>query len=201
MTPRLQSVPAVRVRRRRSVAVIVGALMALSLGSVPVSATIVERNRFTAARTSSWLGLRLSDDRSRASRRHKVLVRADRKVDGLVYVTDNYAFKETWTAADGRSFALSATRSARMSRPSRSADRSTEFTFQAAGPGPVDHRLVRTRHRRGSREHLVRLHDRPRGRELLQLPGRQALRAASRVRDRPVQARRSRSPERTRRTI
>ena len=40
--------------------------------------------------------------------RHTFRVREDRKVDGLFYASDTFAFKETWTAADGRSFGLSA---------------------------------------------------------------------------------------------
>ena len=81
--------------------------MALSLSSVPVSATIVERNRFTEPYefVAGFCGYPMT---VKGVETHKVLVRADRKVDGLVYFTDNYAFQETWTAADGRSFTLSA---------------------------------------------------------------------------------------------
>ena len=38
---------------------------------------------------------------------HLIHVRADRRVDDNYFFTNNYAWRETWTAADGRSFTLS----------------------------------------------------------------------------------------------
>jgi predicted esterase len=38
---------------------------------------------------------------------HLIHVRADRRVDDNFFFTNNYAWRETWTAADGRSFTIS----------------------------------------------------------------------------------------------
>ena len=38
---------------------------------------------------------------------HFIHVRTDRRVDGNVFFTNNYSWRETWTAADGRSFTIS----------------------------------------------------------------------------------------------
>ena len=60
---------------------------------------------------------------------HKVQVRADKKLEGIVFVTDNYDFKEAWTAADGRSFTMTANALAKDVK-AKSVDGSVyEFTF------------------------------------------------------------------------
>jgi len=91
-----------------AVAASVSALLALTIGSAPVSATIVERDRFVHSqyddeRWDCGYPMQVKGDT-----RHNFRVRQDPKVDGIVYATDTYAFKETWTAKDGRSFGLSA---------------------------------------------------------------------------------------------
>ena len=97
---------------------------------------------------------------------HKVLVRADRKVDGIVYVTDNYEFKETWTAADGRSFTLSANALAKDVKAKSLGGSLYRVHLPTARVSRTYHRLVRRVISRDPRDPLVRLHDRPRGREL-----------------------------------
>src|SRR5207302_2746492 len=39
---------------------------------------------------------------------HRVHLRADRRLDGNFFYTDNYAVRETWTAPDGRWFTITA---------------------------------------------------------------------------------------------
>ncbi len=175
--------------------------MALSLGSVPVSATIVERNRFVRALRVRGGDLRVSDDGQgrrdpqgpgpcrQEGRRPRLLHRQlrvqgdlDRRRRSLVHAVGERG------------------RQGRQGRVARR-DRSTD----SRPSSPVRPRSSPTRPVASSRgiagTSSFDLRHRPRGRELLRVPGRPALRAARGVRDRPVQARRSRSPATTRRGI
>ena len=136
--------------------------MALSLGSVPVSATISERDHFVH---SSYDDVRWDCGypmEVKGETRHNFRVREDRKVDGLVYVSDNYAFKETWTAADGRSFGLSANSVTKDVQAVPLGGSNYRFTFKQPGQAFDHPGFVRTHRRQGPREHHVRLHLRPR---------------------------------------
>ena len=64
---------------------------------------------------------------------HLVQVRADKKLDGNVFVTDNYQFEETWTAADGRWFTLSANGVFKDIKAKSLGGSSYEFTFHEVG--------------------------------------------------------------------
>ena len=61
-----------------------------------------------------------------------VHVRADKNPD-IVYVTDNYAFRETWTASDGRWFTLSGNGLAKDVKATRVSGTLYEFTFHSSG--------------------------------------------------------------------
>ena len=61
-----------------------------------------------------------------------VHVRADKNPD-IVYVTDNYAFRETWTASDGRWFTLSGDGLAKDVKATRVSGTLYEFTFHDSG--------------------------------------------------------------------
>ena len=95
-----------RTRRGWPVCVI-AVLFALIASSAPGSATIIERYRSTQTydevRWDCGYAMRVVGVET-----HKVQVRADKKVEGIAYVSDNYDFKEVWTAADGRSFTMTA---------------------------------------------------------------------------------------------
>ena len=64
---------------------------------------------------------------------HKIQVRANKKVDGIVFGTDNYAFKETWTTADGRWFTLQADAVSKDVRAKSLGGTLYEFTFHQSG--------------------------------------------------------------------
>src|SRR5215210_763548 len=73
----------------------------------PASATIIERERFTENyEFTAWdCGYEMAVVGSAS---HQIQLRADKKLDGNALFSDNYSVRETWTAADGRSFTLSA---------------------------------------------------------------------------------------------
>ena len=93
-----------RPRRCGGLIWVLAIAVALIAGSTPASATIVERYRssesYDDVRWDCGYAMRVVGVET-----HKVQVRADKKVDGIVYITDNYDFREVWTAADGRSYA------------------------------------------------------------------------------------------------
>ena len=96
-----------RTRRLRWLAVFGSALIALTMVAGPASATIIERERFTQDyEFDAWdCGYEMHVVGTES---HLFQVRADKKLDGNAFFTDNYQYRETWTAADGRSFTLSA---------------------------------------------------------------------------------------------
>jgi dienelactone hydrolase len=97
-----------RLRQRRAVAAVIGALLALTVGSAPASATIVERDHVVNEPYEFVAGNCGYPMQVTGESRHTFRIRADAKDDRIVYVTETYAFRETWTAADGRSFSVSA---------------------------------------------------------------------------------------------
>ena len=119
---------------------------------------------------------------------HFIHVRTDRRVDGNVFFTNNYSWRETWTAADGRSFTISgngifkdvkAQVPGRFAVPvrvprERSAVRHQELVLARSSPATAG----------THRELHVRLRDRR-----VQLPRKRAPWATSDVRCRPVQGR------------
>jgi dienelactone hydrolase len=96
----------IRTRRSRGLAVLGSALIAMTLATGSASATIIERDRFTNHyEFTAWdcgYPMQVVGDES-----HLIQVRADNRLDGNAFFTDNYQFSETWTAADGRWFTLS----------------------------------------------------------------------------------------------
>jgi predicted esterase len=124
----------VSARRRRLAAVAsIGALMAvMTWGAAPASATIVERDRFTQPyEFVNWdcgYPLTIAGVES-----HLVQFRVDKKDDRIVYVTDNYEFKETWTAPDGRWFTLAANGLSKDVRAKSIGGSAYQLTFHTAG--------------------------------------------------------------------
>jgi predicted esterase len=97
-----------RRTRHRGLAVLGSALIALSLAVGSASATVdrdppvVDEPYAFDAWDCGYL-MRVEGVQS-----HRVHVRTDQRVDDNFFFTDNYAWRETWTAEDGRSFTLSA---------------------------------------------------------------------------------------------
>src|SRR5688572_21148149 len=95
-----------RTRRFRALAVIGSMLIAMTLVAGSASATIIERERFTNPyEFTAWdcgYPMQVVGEDS-----HLIIGRADKKLDGNALFTDNFEFRETWTAADGRWFTLS----------------------------------------------------------------------------------------------
>jgi dienelactone hydrolase len=121
-----------RTRRFRGLAVIGSALIAMTLVAGSASATIIERERFTEDyEFDTWeCGYEMHVVGVES---HLVQVRADKKIDGNVFVTDNYEARETWTAADGRSFTLSANGIFKDIKAKSLGGSLYEFTFHEAG--------------------------------------------------------------------
>ena len=96
-----------RTRFLRGMAVLSSALIALTMVAGSASATIIERERFTENyEFDAWDCGYVMHVVGAGS--HLIQLRADKKLDGNALFTDNYQVRETWTAADGRSFTLSA---------------------------------------------------------------------------------------------
>src|SRR6266567_8809953 len=121
-----------RTRRLRGLACLVAVLSALTWGGGSVSATIGDRFTFTNPYDYvNWdcgYPMRVVGVES-----HLVLVRIDKNLDGNVFVTDNYEFKETWTGSDGRWFALTAKGTAKDIRAKSLGGTLYEFTFHNSG--------------------------------------------------------------------
>jgi len=81
--------------------------MLLTIGAAPASATISERFKFGGqyddVRWDCGYPMTVAGVDS-----HNVVIRADKKLDGNVFYSEEYRFREVWTAADGRSFTLGA---------------------------------------------------------------------------------------------
>ena len=101
------SVRQARTRRFRGLAVAGSALLALTMAAGSTSATITFRDRSSQDyEFDAWdCGYTMHVVGTQS---HLVQERADKKLDGNTFFTDNYEVRETWTAADGRWFTLSA---------------------------------------------------------------------------------------------
>ena len=121
-----------RTRRLRGLAVLGSALIALTMVAGPASATIVERERFTQDyEFDAWdCGYEMHVVGVES---HLFQVRADKKLDGNVFFTDNYQIEETWTAADGRWFTLSANGVFKDIKAKSLGGSLYEFTFHDVG--------------------------------------------------------------------
>ena len=94
-------------RARRWLGLIAATAITMTLSAGSVSATVVERERvfgnhyeFTAwdcGYPMQVVGVET----------HFIHLRQDRRVADIFFFTNNYSWRETWTAADGRSFTLS----------------------------------------------------------------------------------------------
>ena len=121
-----------RTGRMRALAVLGSALLAVTLATGSASATIVDRGtsgdhyEFT-----SWdcgYPMQVEGDYS-----NEFQVRADSKNADIVYVTTRNAFKETWTAGDGRWFTLSGHNLYKDIKATRVSGTLYEFKFHLPG--------------------------------------------------------------------
>jgi len=121
-----------RRSRCRGLLCIIAVTLVLIASSTPASATIVERYRSSDSYDDvRWdCGYAMSVV---GVATHKVQVRADKKVDGIVYFTDNYDFREVWKARDGRSFTLMANGLAKDVKAKSVGGSVYEFTFKRSG--------------------------------------------------------------------
>ncbi len=119
-------------RRVRALGVLGSALIAATLATGSASATIVERGTFSDPyEFTSWdCGYPLHVQGSFSD---EVLVRADKKNADIVYVTTRHAFKETWTAEDGRSFTLDGHNLYKDIKAKRVTGQLYAFTFHIPG--------------------------------------------------------------------
>jgi len=121
-----------RTRRLRALGVLGSALIALTLATGPASATIVDRhNESGPYEFTAWdcgypmqVAGAFSDD---------IQVRVDTKNADIAYVTNRHSFKETWTAADGRSFTLSGHALYKDIKAKRVDGQLYAFTFHISG--------------------------------------------------------------------
>jgi dienelactone hydrolase len=107
MATNLVPIRRTRPRAVRGSAILGSALIALTMVAGSASATILERDRFTQEyEFDAWdCGYAMHVVGSES---HLIQLRADKKLDGNAFFTDNYQVKQTWTAGDGRWFTLSA---------------------------------------------------------------------------------------------
>jgi hypothetical protein len=116
----------------RGFAVFAAIVLALTMVAGPASATIIDRFRFTGDyEFDAWdcgYGMHVVGTET-----HLFLTRADKKLDGNAFFTNNYEVHETWTAADGRWFTLSANGIAKDLTAKSVGDSVYEFTFHDVG--------------------------------------------------------------------
>jgi dienelactone hydrolase len=107
MATNLVPIRRTRPRAVRGSAILGSALIALTMVAGSASATILERDRFTQEyEFDAWdCGYAMHVVGSES---HLIQLRADKKLDGNAFFTDNYQVEQTWTAGDGRWFTLSA---------------------------------------------------------------------------------------------
>jgi dienelactone hydrolase len=107
MATNLVPIRRTRTRAVRGSAILGSALIALTMVAGSASATILERDRFTQEyEFDAWdCGYAMHVVGSES---HLIQLRADKKLDGNAFFTDNYEVEQTWTAGDGRWFTLSA---------------------------------------------------------------------------------------------
>src|SRR5437773_4232708 len=119
-------------RRLRGLGCFVAVLVAMTWGSAPASATTIDRYRFTQpyedVRWDCGYAIRVVSVES-----HVAEIRLDKKLDGNVFVNDNYDFKEVWTAADGRYFTLAGNGLAKNVKAKSLGGSLYEFTFNNPG--------------------------------------------------------------------
>jgi hypothetical protein len=121
-----------RTRGLRVLGCIAALLVALTSASASATATIGDRFKFSNPYDFvSWDCGYPMDVAGVES--HLVLVRNDKSLDGNVFVTDNYEFKETWTSADGTWFSLAGNGVAKDVRAKSLGGTLYEFTFQDSG--------------------------------------------------------------------
>ena len=121
---------------------------------------------------------------------HMIHVRANRRLEDNFLFTNNYAWRETWTAADGRSFTISGNGIFKDVKAQSLGGSLYRFEFHENGQPIVDHQLGRQGHLPRPRELHRKLHVRLRDRRV-QLPRRRAPRTTPDVRCRSVPARRT----------
>jgi dienelactone hydrolase len=122
-------------RRIRAFGVFVAALALLSLAAGSASATITDRSGRVTQPYSfvSWDWNCGYPMQVTGTTTDQVQVRVDRKDPRIVFVTDNYQFRETRTVADGRSFQVEGNGLAKDVRAKSLGGSLYEFTFHNAG--------------------------------------------------------------------
>ena len=122
----------IRARRLRWLSSFVVVLVAITCGSASAGATVIDRERSTRSydevRWDCGYPMQVVGVES-----HTVQVRANKKLDGYDFVTDNYYVTEVWTAKDGRSFKLAANGIAKDFKIKRVQGSVYEFTFHNSG--------------------------------------------------------------------
>ena len=122
----------IRARRLRWLSSFIAVLVVVTCGA-SASATVVDREQFTRSyvdevRWDCGYPMKVTGVES-----HKVQFRANKKLDGYGFFTDNYNVAETWKAADGRSFTLAANGIAKDVKIKRVQGSVYEFTFHDSG--------------------------------------------------------------------
>jgi hypothetical protein len=120
------------MRRVLALASALAIVATLTWGSAPASATILGRDTYTRpydeVRWDCGYAMRVVGVES-----HKVQVRVDKKLVGNVFVTDNYDYREVWTATDGRSFTMAGNGLAKDVKAKLVAGTDYQFTFHNPG--------------------------------------------------------------------
>ena len=121
-----------RTPRMRALGVLGAALLLVTLATGSASATLVDRGTFGGPYDfTAWdcgYPMQVDGDDSGAFQ-----VRADKSNADIVFVTVRHAFKETWTAEDGRWFTLSGHWLEKDIKATRVAGTLYEFTFHLPG--------------------------------------------------------------------
>ena len=143
MTASRSPMSGTRRRHLRWLGAFVAVLFALTWVGGTANATIIERDKYTQPYdVVNWdCGYPM---RVVGVENHSVHIRQDKKIDGNVFVTDNYDFNETWTATDGRHFGMSANAIAKDVKGKLVGGTVYKFTYNISGSAGDDHRLVRT---------------------------------------------------------
>ena len=166
----------------------------LLAGAAPASATVLEHTNFTQPYAfANWSCGYPMDVVGQES--HTVVVRDDKRTDDIVYVTDVFAYDETWTNADGNSFRVSANGVAKDVRAKRLGATEYQFKFQYTGQPIVvrDSSGALIARKRGNVSFNWTYDFADRG---VQRSGHQGRRPAPALRHRPVQGRRADHRER-----
>jgi dienelactone hydrolase len=119
--------------RNRGLAVLGSALIALTMIAESASATVdrdppVVNEPYAFDAWDCGYLMRVEGVQS-----HRIHLRTDQRVDGNFFFTDNYAWEETWTTEDGRSFTLSANGIFKDVKAQRIAGSLYEFEFHENG--------------------------------------------------------------------